>query len=79
MIKGRVLDGHINRVLEGKQIESVTKNGTMLIINCTNGEQWGIAWVNPETAEAIKGEPCLVKVDVKVMLPRVSASGLATF
>jgi hypothetical protein len=74
---GRALDGHINRVLEGKTIENVTKNGQMLIIRCTNGEEWGIAWANSETGEGYLGEPCLVQVNVRIRLPGVSLNGEA--
>lgn len=68
------LDGHINRVLEGKTVEFAEKDGRMLILHMTNGERWGIAWVNPETAEGYLGEPCLVKVDVRIAVSGVGAS-----
>lgn len=74
---GRPLDGHINRVLEGKTISKATKDGRMLILECTNGERWGIAWADPNTGDASLGEPCLVKVDVQVMLPGVNVFGAA--
>lgn len=79
MLTGRPLDGHINRVLEGKTIERATKNGQVLVLEMTNGERWGIAWANPNTGEGSPGEPCLVRVDVKIMLPGVdvfSAAGM---
>jgi len=73
-MQGRPLDGHINRVLEGKTIENVTKDGRTLVINCTNGESWGIAWATPNGV-GIEGEPCLVTVDVKVLVPGVTVFG----
>lgn len=73
-MRGRPLDGHINRVLEGKTVERVTKDGRMLIIECTNGERWGIAWATPNGV-GIEGEPCLVKVDVSVIAPGVNVFG----
>lgn len=75
ILRGRPLDGHINRVLEGKKITKALKNGTMLVLEMENGERWGIAWANPETGEAAPGEPCLVKVDVQVIIPSVSVFG----
>ena len=73
-LRGRPLDGHINRVLEGKTIERVTKNGQMLVVELTNGERWGIAWATPN-GDGIEGEPCLVKVDVSIAVPGVSVFG----
>lgn len=75
-IQGSPLDGHINRVLEGKTIERVTKDGRLLKIHCTNGEQWAIAWATPNGV-GIEGEPCLVQVNVKVVAPSVSVFGAA--
>jgi hypothetical protein len=75
-MRGRPLDGHINRVLEGKTVERATKNGRMLVLEMTNGEKWGIAWATPNGA-GIEGEPCLVKVDVVVTAPSVSMFGKA--
>ena len=76
LVRGRPLDGHINRVLEGKTIELATKNGRMLVLEMTNGEKWGIAWATPNGV-GVEGEPCLVKVDVKVKVPMVSVFGEA--
>lgn len=73
-MQGAPLDGHINRVLEGKTIENVTKDGRTLQIKCTNGEIWGIAWATPNGV-GIEGEPCLVKVDVQVQVAGVGAAG----
>jgi len=75
-LRGRPLDGHINRVLEGKTIERCTKNGRMLVLEMTNGERWGIAWATPNGV-GIEGEPCLVKVDVCIAVPAVDALGAA--
>jgi hypothetical protein len=76
---GRPLDGHINRVLEGKTVERATKDGQLLILEMTNGERWGIAWANPDTGEASPGEPCLVKVDATICVEGVSVFGDARF
>ena len=67
-LRGYRLDGLINRELVGKQIERVTKDGVFLVIECVGGEQFKIAWTNPN-GEVIKGEPCLVKVDVDILVP----------
>lgn len=71
MIVGRPLDGHVNRVLEGKTIETATKDGRLLWLQMTNGERFALAWANPETGEGAPGEPCLVKVDVAVSVSGV--------
>ena len=76
MLRGRPLDGHINRILEGKTIETAEKDGRMLILHMTNGERWGIAWTD-DNGVGFLGEPCLVKVDVRVMAPSVSIFGAA--
>ena len=73
-MQGRPLDGHINRALEGKTIERVTKNGRMLVVECDNGERWGIAWATPNGV-GIEGEPCLVMVDVVISVPSVDVFG----
>ena len=72
---GRVLDGHINRVLEGKTIEKATKDGHVLTLWMTNGERWNIAWANPNTGEGVSGEPCLVNISVSVTPQGVSVFG----
>jgi hypothetical protein len=73
----RALDGHINRVLEGKTVERAEKDGRMLVLHMTNGERFGIAWANSETGEGYLGEPCLVKVDVHISVAGVSSASLA--
>jgi hypothetical protein len=73
-----ILDGHINRVLEGKTVERAEKDGRMLILHMTNGERWGIAWADPETGEGHLGEPCLVRVDVRVVVPGARAMAAAS-
>ena len=72
----RPLDGHINRVLQGKTIEKCYKNGTHLILRMTNGEEWAIRWADPN-GDVIKGEPCLYKVNVRVTVPQASVFGKA--
>jgi hypothetical protein len=75
-MKGRVLDGHINRCLEGRTIDKATKDGRLLTLWMTNGERWSIAWANPETGEGVMGEPRIVKVDVSVVAPPVGMFGV---
>ena len=75
-VQGRPLDGHINRCLEGKTIERVEKNGRFLTICCVGGERFQIAWATPNGV-GVDGEPCLVKVDVQVVLPQASMVGVA--
>ena len=70
----QTLDGHINRVLEGKTVECVTKDGHNLVIHCTNGERWAITWAT-KNGVGIEGEPCLAKVDVSIMIPGASVFG----
>jgi len=74
--KGYPLDGHINRVLCGKTIENVTKDGRMLAIQCTTGEIFRIAWATPNGV-GVEGEPCLVKVDVSLIVPSAGIVGAA--
>ncbi len=74
-MRGYPLDGHINRVLEGKTIKRALKNGRVLELEMENGERWGIAWATPNGV-GIEGEPCLVKVDVKIAVPSVSLEGV---
>ena len=78
MMRGRVLDGHINRVLEGKTVERAEKDGRMLILHMTTGERFNIAWANPNTGEGTLGEPCLVKVDVGIIVPAAPMRGAAS-
>lgn len=71
-------DGSVHNALKGRTIESARTDGETLIIKCTDGRSYGIAWVDPKTHERIKAEPCLVRVDVKAKLPGVSIFGDAT-
>jgi hypothetical protein len=73
-MRGTPLDGHINRVLEGKTINKVIKDGRILQIELTNGERWGIAWATPNGV-GIEGEPCLVKVDVALNIAGIDLVG----
>ena len=75
-MRGYPLDGHINRVLEGKVIRRALKNGRILELEMDNGERWGIAWATPNGV-GIEGEPCLVKVDVQIAVPGVSIEAMA--
>ena len=70
----RPLDGHINRTLQGKTVERCYKNGTHLILRMTNGEEWAVRWAD-ENGDAIKGEPCLYRVNVRVVAPSVDVFG----
>ena len=76
IVKGRPLDGHINRCLEGKTIERVEKDGRLLTMVMANGEQFQIAWAT-DNGVGIEGEPCLVRVNVSVALPGLDAQGSA--
>lgn len=73
-MRGTPLDGHINRALEGKTVKRALKNGRVLELEMTNGERWGIAWATLNGV-GIEGEPCLVRVDVKVAVPGASVFG----
>ena len=75
-MRGQPLDGHINRVLEGKVIKRAIKNGRMLELEMENGERFQIAWATPNGV-GIEGEPCLVRVDVGLSVPSVDIFGSA--
>lgn len=68
------LDGHINRSLSGKTVEAAYKNGRYLVLRFTNGEEAEIAWATPNGV-GIEGEPCLVRMNVKVLVPGVGVVG----
>jgi hypothetical protein len=76
-MRGYPLDGHINRVLEGKTIKRVLKTGHLMEIELDNGERWGVAWATPNGV-GIEGEPCLVKVDVSISVPGVTLSAIVS-
>jgi len=76
VLRGRPLDGHINRVLEGKTIERATKNGRALVLEMVGGEKFEIVWATPNGV-GVEGEPCLVKVDVLVNVPPAPIFGTA--
>lgn len=67
-----VVDGHVNRALEHRTIESARTDGELLQLQCTDGRRYGIAWVNPQTKERIRAEPCLTKIDVRLTLGSVN-------
>jgi len=73
-VRGYPLDGHINRVLEGKVIRRALKNGRTLELEMDNGERYQIAWAT-SNGLGVDGEPCLVKVDVAVAVPSVDLFG----
>jgi hypothetical protein len=68
-----VVDGSIHRALEHRTIESARTDGDVLYIQCADGRRYGLTWVDPQTRERIRGEPCLTKVDVRVTLGSVNA------
>jgi len=67
-----VVDGSVHRALEHRTIESARTDGEILYLQCADGRRYGLAWVNPETKERVRGEPCLLKVDVSVKLGSVN-------
>jgi hypothetical protein len=75
-MRGYPLDGHVNRELEGKTIRRALKNGRTLELEMDNGERFQIAWATPNGI-GVDGEPCLVKVDVRIVVPQVSVFGTA--
>jgi hypothetical protein len=68
-------DGSVHAALLGRTIESARTDGELLMLQCTDGRRYGIAWVNPDTHERIKAEPCLVKINVALRMEGVSAVG----
>lgn len=75
-MRGQPLDGHINRVLEGKVIKRALKNGHLLELEMDSGERFQIAWATPNGV-GIEGEPCLVRVDVGLTVSAVELFGTA--
>lgn len=67
-----VVDGSVHRALEHRTIESARTDGEILYLQCTDGRRYGIGWVNLQTRERIKAEPCLCKVDVMLKLGGVN-------
>lgn len=67
-----VVDGSVHRALEGRTIESARTDGELLHLQCSDGRRYGIAWVNPQTKERIRAEPCLTKIDVRLTLSPTS-------
>lgn len=70
-------DGSVHNALKDRTIESARTDGETLILRCVDGRRYGIAWVNPQTHERIKAEPCLVKVNVHTRVEGVSVFGEA--
>ena len=77
---GKPVNGHVSRVLKGKRVERVTRSGTAITFWMDNGERWNLGWANPETGEPQRGEPVLVRVDVRIVLPgakmEINAGGM---
>ena len=67
------LDGHVNRVMSGKTVDMVTKDGTSCTFHMTSGELFELTWAD-ENGDSVKGEPILVRVNVRIALPAASAS-----
>lgn len=68
-------DGSVHNALKNRTIESAHTDGETLILQCADGRRYGIVWVNPQTHERIKAEPCLVKVNVLARVEGVSVFG----
>lgn len=64
------MDGQINAQLHGKTVDAAYKDGTHLILSLTDGHQVRIKWVD--------GEPVLAGVDVRIQLPAIGLSGVAS-
>lgn len=71
-----MLDGHVNRALEGKTVVRALKDGRFLDLEMTTGETFRIAWASPN-GDGYVGEPCLVRVDVAITVSGVLAGGVA--
>ena len=61
------VDGHIDRVFSGKSITRVTKAGTHMSIELSDGHEYVIAWVD-DNGVAIKGEPVLARINGRAAL-----------
>lgn len=70
-------DGSVHGALKGRTIESARTDGEALILQCTDGRCYAIAWVDPTTRQRIQAEPCLAKVNVRMRLAGVSVFGEA--
>ena len=71
------MDGQVHNILQGKTIAMAVKDGSYLILETTCGHQIRVAWVDKH-GEQVKGEPKLVNVGVKLLLPGVNMRGVAS-
>lgn len=67
----RPVDGHIDRLLSGKTVERVTKDGTFWCIETTEGNVFRFALADDQ-GNLLKGEPVLVRVDAKATLKGIT-------
>lgn len=62
--------------MSGKTVDMVTKDGTTCTFHMTNGELFELSWADGN-GDAVRGEPVLVRVNVRMVLPAASISGTA--
>ena len=61
-------DGQLNRLLAGKHLARVEKDGHFLTLVCSDGHAVRIAWRSDDGA-TMQGEPYLAHIDVRIALP----------
>lgn len=71
------IDGHLNTLLANQRIDDARTDGQILYLTLGTGKKMAVLWVDPITNRRILGEPCLVRVNVKLKAPMVSLSGQA--
>jgi hypothetical protein len=70
------LGGWITTFLQGRTIDCLLRDGTWLIIRCTDGHEARIGWQD-KNGNQLQGDPFLENMDVKVWVPGASLGGAA--
>jgi hypothetical protein len=72
LMAGVSVDGHLTKILAGKTIESMARDGQSLVLKTTDHQAVSIGFV--QAGEFPRGEPCLLRVDVRARPEPVKAS-----
>ena len=57
----------ITSALAGRTIAQVWRNGSCLLIKCTDGYDITIGWKDPDTGAPLKGEPVVVNAGTHIV------------
>ena len=71
------LGGWITTFLQGRTIDCLLRDGSWLLIQCTDGHIAKIGWQDT-SGNQLKGDPFLENLDVKIVVAGAGLSGVGS-